>query len=75
VFKCESNVTLKRVTADCGNAVTDAQLWNTHGVLQQLKDEWTLKWGISPVPHDVKCSKFDTALSRSCHSDCMSSAT
>jgi hypothetical protein len=63
------------VTADCGIAVIDSQLWNGHGVLQKLKDEWTLEWGISPVPHVAKCSKFDTAGARSCHSDCLSSVT
>jgi hypothetical protein len=65
----------KTVTADCGIAVTDAQLWNRHKVLQRLKDKWILEWGISPVPHVVKGSKFDTAGDRSCHSDCLSSVT
>jgi len=70
-----TNETLKTVAVDCGVAVTDAQLWDRQGVQQKLKDEWTQEWGISPVPHVVKCSKFDTAWARSCRSDCLSSVT
>jgi hypothetical protein len=75
VFKFDSNETLKTVTADCGIAITEAQLWNGHGALQKLKDKWTLEWGISPLLHVVKGSKFDTAGARSCHSDWLSSVT
>lgn len=67
------NETVNTVTAHCGIAFTDAQLWNRHGVLQKLKDKWTLEWGLSPVPYVVKGSKFDTAGARSYHSDCLSS--
>jgi len=70
-----TNETLKMVTVDCDVALSDAQLWNRQGVLQKFIDEWTLEWGISPVPHAVKCSKFDTAGALSCHSDCLSSVT